>query len=919
MKTAISVLAGYINPFLLFAYVLQAFWTEWKGKKSNIRKMAVEMYVIHFLCYITLYFRSGESKFLTFYALQLVLFFIVRVLYAHFYPNLSMVLFQNMLLLLAIGFVVLSRLDFSLAIKQFVMASVTIVLTLYIPAFIRGKHRLERYSLWYALFGIGVLLFVFLVANERLGAKIWLNIGGITIQPSEFVKISFIFGMAGLLLRKKRDSLLHISWITLLAVVHVLLLVASKDLGSALLFFILYLVLLFVTVRKKWYTMVGIVAGVIASVCAYCMFDHVKVRILAWKNPFAVVDNEGYQIAQSLFAIGTGGLFGTGLLEGNPNQIPVVTSDFIFSAICEELGCFFALGILLVYVSCLQILIRFARKLKEDYYRLVFLGFVTLFSVQIFLNVGGIIKMIPSTGVTLPFISYGGSSLCSMILMFQLIQGMQERTCLGQEKEKPYKGNFVAGVLKEYGQKRMRYSSIASVCLLGSICLYFLVFLFTSARTVIYHSYNRRQEMLEKQNIRGSIYAGDGTILAETLLMEQEDGTTEEIRVYPYGEAFAHMVGQTVVGTSGIEAFQEITLLTASIGEQEKFFYRIKGEKAPANHLHTTLQPNLQTVAYEALKNQKGAVCVLEPQTGKILACVSTPTYNPNELEMTWENFQEEELFHRALYGLYAPGSTFKLATALAYIQAKGTEDFLYDCKGTEWINGVEVNCYQKQAHGTVDLKTAVAKSCNTAFAVMGNEIGKEAFTNTIQSLFLTEPAFGELPYAEGMFSLEGTETEQVQTAFGQGTIQVTPYYMACFTATIANKGQFVKPFFTDYVTNAQGKVVLQSSDFETETRQCMTEQEASFLTEYMKEACQNTALQPFCEQFDMDIAGKTGTAEYSQEGEIHNHAWFICFAPIENPQIAMSVVVEDAGLGNEFAVPIAEKILNEWLQSISE
>ena len=918
MKTAVAVLSGYVNIVLLFLYIIQAFLVCRSREKTEnaglVRFMAVEMYAIHFLCYVTIYIRTGEGRILFFYLLQLCLFLTMGFLYQRFYPNMSKVLFRNMMLLLSIGFVMLTRLDISLAVRQFVMAAVTIVLSLIIPAFIRSMHRLERYSICYACLGIILLLVVFLGANERLGAKVWLNIAGMTVQPSEFVKISFIFGMAGLLLKCK--SFLATAGVTLLAATHVILLALSKDLGSALLFFIVYIVLLYVAVKNRGYWIAGAVAGVIASVGAYFIFDHVKVRVLAWKDPFAVIDNEGYQMAQSLFAIGSGGFFGTGLCEGTPYQIPVVTTDFIFAAICEELGALFALGILLVYVNSLVVLIRFMKKLTEDYYRLVFLGFVILFATQIFLNVGGIIKMIPSTGVTLPFISYGGSSLCSMVLMFQLLQGMQEK------KPKPkhwFKGEYKPGILWESGRKCLLRASFATLLLLASMSAYFTVFMCTSARTVIYNSYNRRQESLEKRNARGRIYAADGTVLAESLVVGEEENT-EEIRVYPYGKAFAHIVGQQVIGASGLESAHEIALLTASIDEREKFVYRVKGEKAPGNEVHTTLEPKLQLTAYEALAGQKGAVCVLEPSTGKLLASVSAPQFDPNTLSVAWEQLNEQEdapLFNRAFYGLYAPGSTFKLVTALAHLRTTGSEAFSYDCTGEETLQGIPVSCYKQQAHGTVNLKTAFVKSCNTAFSVMGLQIEKEQFMNVVNALYLTKSLPSELVYTTGNFSLDGDAVEQVQAYFGQGTTQVTPYYMAMLTAAIANDGVLQQPYITERLTNAKGEVLLEYKNSKSVT--LFTEPEAELLTDYMIAASERTNLADFCKQYKLTVAGKTGTAEYSENGTIHNHAWFICFAPAENPQIAISVLVEDAGLGNESAVPIAKKILKEWLQTTPE
>lgn len=168
----------------------------------------------------------------------------------------------------------------------------------------------------------------------------------------------------------------------------------------------------------------GLGGGSLASWVAYRLFDHVKVRVLAWQNPFGYIDKEGYQISQSLFAIGTGGWFGMGLNQGLPTSIPVVDSDFIFAAIAEEFGGFFALFLILLYVNCFVILINIALKSEDNFLRLLSLGFSVMFGFQVFLSVGGVIKFIPSTGVTLPLISYGGSSMVSTIIMFMIIQGI---------------------------------------------------------------------------------------------------------------------------------------------------------------------------------------------------------------------------------------------------------------------------------------------------------------------------------------------------------------------------------------------------------------------------------------------------------------------------------------------------------------
>ena len=245
--------------------------------------------------------------------------------------------------------------------------------------------------------------------------------------------------MAGLLLRAK--SFKDIVVATALAALHVLILVVSTDLGSALIFFITYLIMLYVASRNVLYLAAGLGSGSLAAVAAYFLFSHVRVRVEVWLNPFADYAGNGYQIAQSLFAIGAGGWFGTGLFQGSPTAIPIVEQDFMFSAVTEELGGIFSICLILVCLSCFIMILNIAMRLSNPFYRLVALGLGTMYAVQVFLTVGGTMKFIPLTGVTLPFVSYGGSSMLSTLIMFAIIQGLyilREDEEESIEKEKIY-------------------------------------------------------------------------------------------------------------------------------------------------------------------------------------------------------------------------------------------------------------------------------------------------------------------------------------------------------------------------------------------------------------------------------------------------------------------------------------------------
>ena len=236
------------------------------------------------------------------------------------------------------------------------------------------------------------------------------------------MKISFVFFVAAVFYRS--TDFVTVAVTTAAAAAHVLVLVLSKDLGSALLFFVTYLAMLFAATSNWLYLLSGIVSGCGASVLAYGLFAHVRVRVEAWRNPWADIDNRGYQITQSLFAIGTGGWFGMGLYQGMPYKIPVVEKDFVFAAISEEMGGIFALCVLLICLGCFLQFMMVAVRMDAVFYKLIAFGLGMEYLVQVFLTVGGVIKFIPSTGVTLPLVSYGGSSVLSTFLVFGVIQGL---------------------------------------------------------------------------------------------------------------------------------------------------------------------------------------------------------------------------------------------------------------------------------------------------------------------------------------------------------------------------------------------------------------------------------------------------------------------------------------------------------------
>ncbi len=380
------------------------------------------MFMIHFICFAIMFLKTGNIDILFFYGAQFIYLAATLVFYRNLYPRASKLIINHMCMLIMIGLVMNTRLHFDQSIRQFKMVVISTIISLLVPIIIEKATFLVKWKWFYAAIGIGLLGVVAVAAETTYGAKLGFSVGGFSIQPSEFVKIIFVFAIAGMLGTAK--SFLDIVIATAIAAIHVLILVYSTDLGSALIFFVAYLVMLYVASRKFLYVFAGVLAGSAAAVVAYQLFSHVQLRVAIWQNPFADYSGSGYQIAQSLFSIAAGGWFGTGLMNGSPNSIPVVEMDFMFSAIAEELGSVFCIFLILVCMSCYIMFVNIAMRLANRFYRIVAMGLGTMYGIQVLLTIGGAMKCIPMTGVTLPLISYGGSSILSTVLMFSIIQGL---------------------------------------------------------------------------------------------------------------------------------------------------------------------------------------------------------------------------------------------------------------------------------------------------------------------------------------------------------------------------------------------------------------------------------------------------------------------------------------------------------------
>lgn len=452
---------------------------------------------------------------------------------------------------------------------------------------------------------------------------------------------------------------------------------------------------------------------------------------------------------------------------------------------------------------------------------------------------------------------------------------------------------------------------IAGIFLL--MILYICKFMIVDSQSVIANSYNARQDKLAERVIRGDIVSSDGMVLATNQYLE--DGSY--YRSYPYGNMFAHAVGFSTYGKSGVELTANYYLLTSNANIFERTSKALQEEKNMGDTIVTTLDYNLQSTAYNALGYGTGAVVVMEPDTGKILAMVSKPDFNPNDIDSVWQSVTEGTasdntiLLNRATQGLYPPGSTFKTLTTLEYIRENSRpEDYHFQCEGEGIFNNVSIHCYNNTVHGEESLADSLAFSCNTSFSNIGTSLDMEQFRKLCDDfLFNNSLPYGG-NYNKSSFVLNGeSDKSQIpQTIIGQGETQISPLHNAMIMSTIANGGVMMKPYLVDRIENYEGVSVKRFMP--SAYRRLMSASEAQEMTTLL-EGVINYGTGSALNTDAYSVAGKTGTAEFNAEGQ--SHSWFVGFSNVDNPDIVVCVLIEDADSSGIRAVSVAKQIFDAY------
>lgn len=472
--------------------------------------------------------------------------------------------------------------------------------------------------------------------------------------------------------------------------------------------------------------------------------------------------------------------------------------------------------------------------------------------------------------------------------------------------------------MKESIKKRKKNREILIIaCTFLAVFAYmigfFVVYAASHEEELINNSYNNRQQILVAENTRGKILSSDGEILAYT----QKNAEGKEERIYPFDSLFCHTVGYFGKGKTGLESQFNYYLISSDISEKEKVENQIANEKNPGNDLHATFSLKLQEAADKAMGMYKGAIICMEAKTGRILAMVSKPDFDANTIAENWDAYladtEKSVLLNRATQGLYPPGSTFKIITSLEYLKEKDNQyqNYHYNCNGKFIVGDEKIKCYHGMHHGALDFKQSFAKSCNSSFANIGMQLNRGDFSATCSDLYFRKELPVDFPTSVSSIDLHDgvSDADVLQASIGQGKTGMSPIHLAMITEAVANGGDMMKPYMADCILNANGDEVKSFKP--TKLATVMTKEQADILTDFMKSVVESGTGKKLSDAGYV-VAGKTGSAEFTNSTS-DSHAWFTGFAPADDPEIVVTVIIENAGSGGDYAVPMARRVFDAW------
>ncbi len=883
-------------------------------------------------------------------------FFCAHIAIRYLAPDADSAILPIVFLLSGIGITFVTRLAPKLAISQVIWLFLSVGMMIATLHFTPKLEKLAHYKFSIGFLGIFLLVIPMIVGVERGGAKLWLSIGGFSFQPGEIAKICIVLFLASYFAENREklsESTRRFGPIELPALrmvlpvlimwgIGLMIVVFERDLGSALLFFTVFVVMIYVTTGRISYVLISLFLLVIGGVFCYFTFGHVRTRFDIWIDPFVDPSGKGMQIIQSLFSLADGGLVGEGIGKGVPRLIPVVESDFIFAAIGEEMGLLGASAVLMLYMLFTVRGFATAARAKSDMAAFTATGLTASLSFQAFLIVAGVTKLMPLTGVTLPFISQGGSSLLSsFIIVALLLRAGDEGTGRESELVSSNPSSDANGIVKgshakAHFTRQGEESGVLGRVALGNRLVHLITFFTVLFALLIANLTNiqlikaeyYRQLPINNHTIaksafvqRGAIITIDGKTLAESI--EQEDGSYK--RIHPQGNLAAHTVGymSSQYGTSGIESSMNDSLTGhADYSNWKAALNSLAGAQTQGDSVVLTLDSRIQSICQKALNGYVGAIVVLDPNTGAVLAKASNPTFDYENIgKIIQENSSNGALIDRCTQALYPPGSTFKTVTLTGALDTGAYSlSSIVNAPSSMKIGGAPVTNFRGNDYGNITVKRALEVSANTAFGQVGETLGPKALV-AYSKAFGYGTSLGQdfscIPSVMPDPSLM-TTWETAWAACGQpvgeheGPIgpQATIMQNAVIAAALANNGVVMNPYIVDSILSPEGAVITTTKP--KSLGQVANDGTINNVRQAMLGVVENgiggAAAIP-----GVKVAGKTGTAETG--GNSYN-SLFIGFAPYDKPTLAISVIIEPKSgydpLG--LATQIAGRVMAETL-----
>ena len=867
-----------------------------------------------------------------------------------------------------IGITFVTRLAPTLAVNQVLWLFISVVAMVATLFFVRNLDRLADYKYTIGAVGIALIVLPMIIGTEISGSKLWVKVGSFTFQPGELAKICVVLFLASYLAENR--ELLSVSsrkfgpvtvprFKMLLPVfvmwgLSLLIVVFERDLGSALLFFTIFVVMLYVTTGRVSYVVIAIALLAAGGALCYQLFNHVRVRVQIWVDPFADAQGGGLQIVQSLYSLADGGLFGAGVGNGLPKLIPVVESDFIFSAIGEEMGLLGGSAVLLLFMLLAVRGFATAARAKSDMAAFTAVGLTTSLCFQAFLIVAGVTKFMPLTGVTLPFMSQGGSSLLSSFIIIGLLlrcgdQGTGHHVLMSGSgvangtvtpalaadgrsqqsqalKTSPYaKVSFGMGSAESGVLGRVALSNRLTVLVTFFTVLFALLIANLTYIQVIkasdYQSMPSNNHTLYKSSKvqRGAIITSDGVTLAESL--KQDNGTF--VRSYPAGTLASHLVGylSTQYGATGVESTMNTTLTGhTDYTSWMSALNSLAGVEQPGDSVVLTVNSQMQQAAENALSGRTGALVLLDPSTGAVLAMASAPTYSYDQLPsiISGEN-TTASLVNRATQSLYAPGSTFKTVTLAAALESgTATLDTTYEAPAEMTIGNASVTNVNDNEYGTITLREAFAVSANTVFGQVAAQEGADTLVKYAKAFGFGSTLGQDFSCVSSLMPnpSEMTEWETAWAGCGQPVgehespagPQATIMQLAVIASAIANGGVAMNPYVVDHTLSPEGVIV--STTTPRSLGQAINKSTAEQVGEAMLEVT-TSGTGTASDVAGVRVAGKTGTAETGTS----INSLFIGYAPYDRPTLAIAVCIEGNGENvSGVATRIAGQVLAQAL-----